>query len=175
MERVGKTVCLDFVNTVNKRPDPTRDGLAQPGGLKAWAETVGLTLPADAEESPDDAIEFREDLYRTFSAIAAGRDPEFALILSWYGKALPHSTLSRQDQRYTLAWPQPATATELLGLVAASAMQLLLEGPVDRIGECPACGWLFLDTSRNGRRRWCSMATCGSRDKANRYYKKAKA
>ncbi|WP_344746998.1 CGNR zinc finger domain-containing protein [Streptosporangium vulgare] len=35
---------------------------------------------------------------------------------------------------------------------------------------CPSCYWLFLDTSKNGRRRWCSMTTCGSRDKARRYY-----
>ena len=39
-----------------------------------------------------------------------------------------------------------------------------------RCGECPSCRWLFLDTSRNGRRRWCSMATCGSRIKARRHY-----
>ncbi|MGH8826162.1 MAG: CGNR zinc finger domain-containing protein [Jiangellaceae bacterium] len=49
-------------------------------------------------------------------------------------------------------------------------MQLLTTGPLDRIGRCPGCGCLFLDTSRNGRRRWCSMSTCGSRTKSARYY-----
>ncbi|MFD0480100.1 CGNR zinc finger domain-containing protein [Nonomuraea thailandensis] len=37
-------------------------------------------------------------------------------------------------------------------------------------GECPSCGWLFLDTTRNGSRRWCSMAMCGSQVKSRRYY-----
>jgi predicted RNA-binding Zn ribbon-like protein len=49
---------------------------------------------------------------------------------------------------------------------------LLTQGQLDRLGECPSCGWLFLDTSKNRRRRWCSMATCGSRDKARRYYER---
>ncbi|WP_198925374.1 CGNR zinc finger domain-containing protein [Dictyobacter vulcani] len=39
--------------------------------------------------------------------------------------------------------------------------------------ECPGnkgCGWLFLDTSKNGRRQWCSMQGCGSRAKRRRQY-----
>jgi predicted RNA-binding Zn ribbon-like protein len=55
-------------------------------------------------------------------------------------------------------------------MIAASAAQLLLNGPLERVGECPSCHWLFLDTSRGGRRRWCSMAVCGARVKAQRYY-----
>jgi predicted RNA-binding Zn ribbon-like protein len=56
--------------------------------------------------------------------------------------------------------------------VAVSAFDLLTRGPLDRVGECPGCGWLFLDTSRNARRTWCSMETCGSRFKARRYYER---
>ncbi|WP_412543337.1 CGNR zinc finger domain-containing protein [Longispora sp. K20-0274] len=65
-----------------------------------------------------------------------------------------------------LGWP----AGHLLGELAASAVELMLHGPFDRLGECPSCGWLFLDTSRNGQRRWCSMATCGGRVKARRHH-----
>ncbi|TIU06903.1 MAG: CGNR zinc finger domain-containing protein, partial [Mesorhizobium sp.] len=35
--------------------------------------------------------------------------------------------------------------------------------------SCPRCGWLFLDTSRGGKRRWCSMRTCGNREKVSRH------
>ncbi|MBE3063935.1 MAG: CGNR zinc finger domain-containing protein [Spirochaetes bacterium] len=38
----------------------------------------------------------------------------------------------------------------------------------------PECGWLFLDTTRNGSRRWCDMAACGNRAKAKRFYSKRK-
>ena len=44
-----------------------------------------------------------------------------------------------------------------------------------RVRRCPgpSCGWLFLDTS--GRRRWCSMSTCGSRVKMRRLYERRRA
>jgi predicted RNA-binding Zn ribbon-like protein len=42
------------------------------------------------------------------------------------------------------------------------------------VRECAAedCGWLFLDKTKNHRRRWCDMKTCGNRDKARRYYER---
>ncbi|MBV9232047.1 MAG: CGNR zinc finger domain-containing protein, partial [Chloroflexi bacterium] len=59
--------------------------------------------------------------------------------------------------------------------IVQSAMQLLIEGDARRIKLCPgvpgdsvACAWLFYDESKNGSRRWCSMADCGSGAKARR-------
>ncbi|MEV0593220.1 CGNR zinc finger domain-containing protein [Nonomuraea cavernae] len=75
-----------------------------------------------------------------------------------------------RDRYYRFTWDGPRTARVLLWEVAASAVELLGHGPLGRLGECPSCCWLFLDTSRNNRRRWCSMTTCGSRDKSRRYY-----
>ena len=51
-----------------------------------------------------------------------------------------------------------------------SALDLLTTS-LERVRLCEShdCGWLFLDTSRNGRRRWCSMQGCGSREKMRRY------
>jgi predicted RNA-binding Zn ribbon-like protein len=40
--------------------------------------------------------------------------------------------------------------------------------------EAGGCGWLFVDESRNGSRRWCSMKDCGNRAKARRHYRKVK-
>jgi predicted RNA-binding Zn ribbon-like protein len=83
-----------------------------------------------------------------------------------------NGSLRIADGTYRLSWPEPRTVRQLGWEVAVSAIELLTQGPVDRLGECPSCGWLFLDTSKNRRRRWCSMATCGSRDKARRYYER---
>ena len=48
-----------------------------------------------------------------------------------------------------------------------------------RVRQCPiesgGCGWLFLDTSRSGNRRWCDMRTCGNRAKARAHYSRAGA
>jgi predicted RNA-binding Zn ribbon-like protein len=57
--------------------------------------------------------------------------------------------------------------------VATDAIALLQDsGCLTRISRCPGrdCGWLFLNTS--GRRRWCSMSTCGSREKMRRLYQR---
>lgn len=57
---------------------------------------------------------------------------------------------------------------EILGPLAWAAFDLLRTDRLDRLKQCPPvdCGWLFLDTTKNGTRRWCDMATCGSRAKA---------
>jgi predicted RNA-binding Zn ribbon-like protein len=61
-----------------------------------------------------------------------------------------------------------ATAVDAIALLADPRR-------LPRLTRCPGhdCGWLFLD--RTGRRRWCSMATCGSREKMRRLYARRKA
>jgi predicted RNA-binding Zn ribbon-like protein len=56
-----------------------------------------------------------------------------------------------------------------------SAGELFLSDELGHVKECPGCGWLFLDTSKNQSRRWCSMNTCGVRDKMRRYHKRQRA
>jgi predicted RNA-binding Zn ribbon-like protein len=53
----------------------------------------------------------------------------------------------------------------------------LTSGNPDRIKVCDndRCLWVFYDTSRTGRRRWCDMATCGNRAKAARHRARSKA
>ena len=57
-----------------------------------------------------------------------------------------------------------------LGSIALAAVELFTEGDFSRIKECGghACGWLFYDTSKNNRRRWCEMEVCGNRAKQRR-------
>jgi predicted RNA-binding Zn ribbon-like protein len=46
-----------------------------------------------------------------------------------------------------------------------------------RVRHCAneRCLWLFLDDSKSGTRRWCSMSACGNRAKAHRHYARQKA
>ncbi len=63
------------------------------------------------------------------------------------------------------------------GLLASSAISILVDpGELNRIKKCPGenCGWLFIDETKNSRRIWCSMETCGNRAKASRHYAKRK-
>ena len=76
------------------------------------------------------------------------------------------------DGAWRLQWPA-ADPRRIRFAVAVDAVALLAdEGRLARVRRCPgpSCGWLFLDTS--GRRRWCSMTTCGSRVKMRRLYER---
>jgi predicted RNA-binding Zn ribbon-like protein len=172
LELVANALCLDFTNTVNQRPTPSRDELVFASGLLRWAARTGLG-PAIPPVDPRTARELREHLYAVFSAVARGaQPPDTELLMRTYAEAVAAGVLRVDGARFALAWPPPLTGRQILWRVAASAVRLLMEGPLERVGECPGCGWLFLDTSRNAQRRWCSMATCGARAKSARYYAK---
>ncbi|WP_051760639.1 CGNR zinc finger domain-containing protein [Herbidospora cretacea] len=168
VELVGNSFCLDFANTVNARPVARRDWLNTPEEARTWADATGHALEEIGDLAP--ARAFRETVFRAFQPLAHGAEPPQAdldRIVAVFGEGV---TRARLDRDFRLVWASPRTIEVLVWEVAASAMELLTHGPLDRLGECPSCGWLFLDVSKNRRRRWCSMTTCGSRDKSRRYY-----
>jgi predicted RNA-binding Zn ribbon-like protein len=174
-ELVGNALCLDFANSVNQRSDPRHDWLAEPDGLRAWAVHAGLPRPLRRPTSDDvmQAVALREAVYRVFSAIAAGEGPirrDLAIVAATAAEGLAAGTLTKTEAGagFGVDW-RAGDGRRVLWAVADSAVELLRHGPLDRIGECPSCGWVFLDTSRNGRRRWCSMAMCGNSVKYARY------
>ena len=83
--------------------------------------------------------------------------------------AVERARLERgRDGVFRLAWDGDHLERPLWPL-AVAALDLLRDGPLDRLKACEDCPWLFLDTSRNRSRRWCSMDDCGSRSKMRRY------
>lgn len=171
---VANALCLELVNTVNNWHDPGRDALGSPGEAVVWATAVGLPLTG----RPDDdalgrATTLRASVRAVFGSLAEGRRPDdadLAAVEHTYTAGLGRARLTGAGATYRFQWPAEGDLDDLLAQVAASAVELLTTGPLERVGECPSCGWLFVDTSRNGRRRWCSMDTCGARVKARRHY-----
>lgn len=176
IELVGNALCLDLANSVNSRRDLRRDWLASAEGAMTWARAAGRPIDesvAALEAALPDVRAVRETVYRVFQPLTRAEEPpdtDLAALAALYSEAVSHGRLSHDGDVFALSWPGPRTTRTLRWEFAASALELLTHGPLNRLGECPSCGWLFLDTSKNGRRRWCSMATCGSRDKARRYY-----
>ena len=81
---------------------------------------------------------------------------------------------SWRDQRVRPTWE--LDTLEALGRpIAYAAWELLTSGPLDRVKRCHACPWLYLDQSKNGSRRWCSMDDCGKAVKMSRYVAKRAA
>jgi len=59
--------------------------------------------------------------------------------------------------------------------VVHAATGLLTSGPLDRVKDCAACRWLFVDESRNRSRRWSTMEECGTHEKVRRYLERRAA
>ncbi|KVC48714.1 CGNR zinc finger domain-containing protein [Burkholderia diffusa] len=125
------------------------------------------------------ALALREALYRLFHAQAERCEPradDLALLGGFLAEAAPRVALARIDGRY--AWRiggADATLPALLSPVLWSATDLLGSARLAKVKRCAndACQWLFIDDSKNGSRRWCSMSSCGNRAKAYRHYHKA--
>jgi predicted RNA-binding Zn ribbon-like protein len=172
---VAGSLCLELVNSLNNWHQPTRDALTTPQDFTEWAHGAGHPMDTPPDKgSVARARRLRGSVRAVFLAVADGSPPpeaDLRVLRTALATSLPHAAFVDTEVGYDLGWTEQ-TADALLGRVAWSAVTLLRTGPLDRVRECPSCGWLFLDTSRNGRRRWCSMDTCGSRDKARRYYQR---
>ena len=126
------------------------------------------------------AIELRETLHRLFDAEAQDKTPaarDLAALNEALAAAPARTALRRERGAY--GWEvdvKSGTALALLAPVLWSAGDLLAGPRLDRVRRCanPECGWLFLDDSRAGKRRWCSMQSCGNRAKARRHYHRSR-
>jgi predicted RNA-binding Zn ribbon-like protein len=192
---IGGPLCLNFTNTAHGRgtPDHT-DNLVDFAALIAWskhAEAIDAheaerllgaaeRHPRAAEAVRRRAIELRERLHRCLHALDAGQKPEpadLAGINEELAHALPHARLEPHADGFTWAWDDEPVLDRVLWPIVRSASQLLTAPELERVKQCAGrgCGWLFLDTSKNGSRRWCEMEVCGSRAKARAYYARRKA
>jgi predicted RNA-binding Zn ribbon-like protein len=187
LELVGGALCLDFANTINSRREPEHDYLLTYSDLVEWAGKVEIlsgqqvkglkqreTQDAQkAEKALEKGRTAREIMYRVFSAIANKSKPkedDLTAITRLYEEAIANGQHIKINNHYEIAWKADEAFGALLWRIVASAENLLLSEEVSRVKECPNCGWLFLDTSKNQSRRWCSMNTCGARDKMRRYH-----
>lgn len=188
---LGGELCLDFLNTVDPRHAEDRtDYLTDYHALVRWSGHAGAippvivgTLLQSAAEHPERAEDevcaaarLREHLYRGIRALLdAATMPAPSLEVLNVAVATAHS--ARQlvpAARSSVAWRwrDPGRLDLPLLAVALSAADLLTRGDLARVRECPGsdgCGWLFLDTSKSGTRRWCSMQVCGNRAKVRRH------
>ncbi len=200
---LGGSLCLDFANSVDWTEaggplDLASDALTQPGELGRWGRRVGLfgaRPPAITPAELAAAHELRAALYAIFAAEDAGRRPARADLdvlacthaeaaaAGWLAEnggsgARPigdRAALLPKAGGWRLEWRR-SDPRRVRFAVAADAVALLADPErLRRVHRCPGrdCGWLFLDTS--GRRKWCAMDGCGSREKMRRLYRRQRA
>jgi predicted RNA-binding Zn ribbon-like protein len=183
---VGGNLALDLVNTRSgPRHGPVdADWLSSYEDFAAWSRRAagpGLDMPGQAAPSPAgvDAvaafarvIACRDDLDEIFRPLADGRTPTDAALRRLqltYVEALAHGRLDGDPAGYSWTWEPGRDLLAPLWPVVAAAVELLTAGPAVPVKSCQACRFLFIDQSKNGSRRWCSMEDCGKAAKIARY------
>ena len=100
------------------------------------------------------------------------------LVQSLLERRPQHAQLVHANRRFTREWIEPESNLDsMLWPVSRAAAELLIGEEIGYVRQCASetCSWLFLDKTKNHRRRWCDMKICGNRDKARRYYQRQKA
>jgi predicted RNA-binding Zn ribbon-like protein len=186
---LGGELCLDFTNTVEPRwEDQPHEFLRSYADLLAWGQHAEILtreeaqhLQRDAQACPteaagvlEDAIFLRETLYEIFAPIASEQPADaqaLAQLNAMLSPALARLQILPQQGAFVWEWRDSDSSLDrMLWPVLCSAAELLTSGQLDRLRQCPGCGWLFVDGSRSRTRRWCDMRVCGNRAKARRHY-----
>jgi predicted RNA-binding Zn ribbon-like protein len=177
---VAGDLALDFVNTVADRLSHPRERLATGAHVDRWARRAGLLGPRESLRLRAQQVAhvraFRESLYGLIAPLALGQIPSDATLARF------SQTRARVARTRHLAWRDGRFAWEwsdlgrLLGPIVEAAAELLVSVPSLKLRQCAdaGCGWVFLDRSRAGRRRWCRMVDCGNRAKARRHYQRSR-
>jgi predicted RNA-binding Zn ribbon-like protein len=167
---------LDLANTVvyRNRPERREDRLKCLESLDKWRRAAGLKSPRS--ESLGQILAVREAIDLFFRRAAGPAVPpdnsawndlvrlyaaqrfRAELVKTQLGLRLPHG-----NHR-----PHPS----LLARVLHAAIELAFSPDFAKVKVCPGCGWLFIDRTRNGAKRWCITSLCGNRNKMRRYYRR---
>jgi predicted RNA-binding Zn ribbon-like protein len=181
---------LDFLNTADwHASDQPVERLSSYPTLVDWCRQAGLigdetasALTARGQRRREhagavlaEAVAMREAGFRILSNRSDDPQADLAVVnRTLHGRAAA-CRIARFGERF---W-EPVYADDLgavLGPVSLHLSTVLVGAHLDRLKECeaPGCGWLFLDTSHAGTRRWCSMAECGNRNKVRQHYQRGR-
>lgn len=191
-ELTGGSLCLDLANTKDERlTDHPRELLASFDDVVAWAVQARALSAAEGDHlrrraaaEPKNAatalvrlVSAREVIFDVFSATAARRTVDRARVDAFNALAAEAHAMrwlvELPGGGFLWQW-RPVADPDLhrpLWAAVLSAADLLTAADVGRVRQCEGsgCAWLFVDTSRNGSRRWCDMTVCGNRAKARRH------
>jgi predicted RNA-binding Zn ribbon-like protein len=185
---------LDFHNTVEWPPrGKSNDRLPRPVDLVRWATESGIVTSDEARKlraycirngsrsraELADTLQLRSLIHHLLSNLVEGQQPSDASIATLNQRLKKLRSRQKIEWRNgELRWSPVGSrgTTTIMDRLALSAAELITSAELWRLRTCanPECGWLFLDTTRNGLRKWCSMAECGGRAKSKRYYESQK-
>lgn len=169
---------LAFVNSVSDDGKSRTENLFDNG-----IELLGLLLQSgfdrgiDVPQAPEmgHLIAFRESAYGVLSASASKRVPppdDVARVETIMKKALTRSRFRFCEAGLSTL---PGSQGGLVDVLALELLDLTTSEEFGRLSECRRCSRLFIDRGRGRGRRWCDMARCGNRAKAESFRARRKA
>jgi predicted RNA-binding Zn ribbon-like protein len=178
---------------IGYRDVEVREKLEKYDDLLAWGLGAGMIsesesrnlavlayrLPRAADDVLDRAVRLRRAIYRLLISPEPNR-ASFASDVSVLNQELSlaraQQVLLPQGTEFELGWHSLEALDRVLWPVAVAAASLLTSGQRAKLRQCrgEACGWLFLDLSRNHSRTWCTMKDCGNVAKVRRFRQRQK-
>ena len=192
---LGGAACLDFVNTVARHDDPATSDDFGSGYVQflGWCaheslvdETTARRLAIVAGKEPREAasvrrrvLALRAALRGLLDSIATGNAPGpdgLAVLNDEVRRARGVEVLAAGEPGLCWQVPAPPSLESPLLAIARDAARVLASDQAARIRQCagPECERSFLDTSRNGSRRFCSPTGCGSQERVRRFRQRQK-
>jgi len=191
----GGVACLDFVNSgydreygvVTERLNSYEDLMILIERLQLFDTNYLDMLKSKARQSPELATEalmfarnIRQKLYCLFSGIApqniAEADQGIITDLNrLFAEAHRFDVLSVNGKDVEFSFRvAPGDLMAPVWRLLLSAYDLLKSGDLHNLKQCQRCAWLFMDQTKNHRKKWCSMESCGNAQKTKRYYARQK-
>jgi len=162
----GGSCVVDLAATLRARLSPAPlELLGTPADLGRWLVSSGMA-ESTPETTPDDLLAarvLREAIYALASRNGGAKIKEARQTLNQIAAGSPAVPQFKSDGTAVLTGP----ASALLVSLAREAVQLFGSDMAELVRKCesPVCGLYFVDTSRKGDRRWCSMSGCGNKAK----------
>ena len=178
---LGNNAAVDFVNTKIVRRGERLDLLQDNADLIRWAQEAGRSI--DRKLTTGDLSSAKtlrsalQDLFQTSMEQRSAAPGSLTTVNQYLAKHVVQEVLQVNPDNGDLELVPAETASSVSSLLADIAYEgaVLLASPqASQLKHCnnPECVLIFLDTSRNQQRRWCSMDTCGNRAKVAKHYRK---
>jgi predicted RNA-binding Zn ribbon-like protein len=187
---MGGPVCLDFINTLDDRfSDEPKELLKSYIDLARFGEDSGILSDQHtdhfleksmqsreaAEEALSAAIQLREAMHEVFWSLIRKKPVSrgaLYVVNSYAQEAARHMNVAATAKGFEWRFDEAENFNAAWWPIARSAVELLASDRLPFVRACASktCEWLFLDESKNHRRRWCDMSKCGNRAKVRNFY-----
>ena len=181
---IANQLGLDFLNTSPVINGITVELLPDTHALSRWLAAADLIPSEKARELSKSWLgrcgedlaqlqEFRDSLRAAVLELESGLDPGGGFV-RLMNELLLRYPLAEQLQYSSagICWVRrfdPFRPADAFAPIVNQAAELLISANRDRIRKCDSCALHFLDTSKKGTRRWCSMQMCGNKHKVAAY------